>query len=159
MAEVTVELVGPDHWREWRTARLQSLLDSPDAFGSTYERERAFTEDDFRDRLDPAGPHVLARRADEPVGTGGGYLAAPGWCHVVAMWVSPSVRGHGVGTRILDAIVSWNAARGLRTELDVTVGNEAARRLYERYGFVATGVTRPLREGSQVRVEQMVLPQ
>lgn len=33
----------------------------------------------------------------------------------------------------------------------------AARRAYERYGFVATGETRPLREGAAEVVERLVL--
>jgi ribosomal protein S18 acetylase RimI-like enzyme len=73
------------------------------------------------------------------------------------MWVDPAWRSHGVGRRLLDAVVVWAGERGLRCHLDVTVGNDAARRLYEGYGFVATGGTEPLREGSAHRCARMVL--
>jgi ribosomal protein S18 acetylase RimI-like enzyme len=46
---------------------------------------------------------------------------------------------------------------GLRVHLDVETTNRGARRLYERLGFVATGETRPLRDGSPYHVERMVL--
>lgn len=154
---VEVVLVGADHWRAWRQARLASLLDSPDAFGSTYAREAAFTEENLRTRLSPDGPTVLAFAGEEPVATGAGYVDPPGWCHVVAMWVAPRWRGQGIGRHVLDRLVGWADAHGLRVHLDVAVDNAVARHLYESYGFVPTGETRPLREGSVLLVERMVL--
>jgi GNAT superfamily N-acetyltransferase len=71
--------------------------------------------------------------------------------------VEPSARGQGVGHLILDAVRGRAEQRGLRLHLDVARGNAGARRSYERYGFVATGETRPLREGAPELVERMVL--
>jgi GNAT superfamily N-acetyltransferase len=94
----------------------------------------------------------------EPVGLGGGYRDLPGWLHVVAMWTEPAWRGHGAGRLVIEVLRGWAAEHGLRLHLDVTVGNDAARRVYEAIGFVATGETRPLRPGSPYDVERMVLP-
>ena len=38
-------------------------------------------------------------------------------------------------------------------------GNSAARTAYERYGFVATGESEPIREGTTARADLMVLPE
>jgi GNAT superfamily N-acetyltransferase len=156
---VQVRAVGADDWRSCRDIRLRALQDSPDAFGSTYDLESGFTEDQWRTRL--AGPDhvsVLAYWATAPIGMGAGFQDLPGLLHVVAMWVDPSARGRGVGPQVLDVIRGWAQERGLGLHLDVHTGNTGARRSYERYGFVATGELRPLRDGSAELVERMLLP-
>ncbi len=53
--------------------------------------------------------------------------------------VHVSSRGHGVGTRLLNALCEHGAGKGYQSvRLDVIDTNDAARRLYEREGFVAT---------------------
>jgi GNAT superfamily N-acetyltransferase len=157
---VEVRVVGPDEWSTWREIRLRALQDSPSAFGSTYARELAFTEDDWRDRLGSAdGVCVLAGDVARPIGMGGGFQDLPGFLHVVAMWVDPAARGRGVGQAVLRSLADWAGAHGLRLHLDVNTANPGARRAYERYGFVGTGETRPLRDGSSEVIERMVLPE
>lgn len=146
-----------DDWEAWRDVRLRSLQDSPDAFGSTYAREVRLDEPTWRERLDdPTGVAVLASRRGVPVGMGGGYEDLPGHLHVVAMWVAPEARGQRVAHAVLLALEGWAEERRLRLHLDVSTENAPARRSYERFGFVGTGETRPLREGSTVVVERMV---
>ena len=130
--------------------RLRSLADSPDAFGSTLERERAFTEDDWRRRL--TGP-VYAVTDPGPVAVGG-LFDNNGVLTVWGMWTDPAHRGRGHARRILDALV----APGVAAELHVNTANAAARAVYLRYGFVGTGEIEPLRPGSDETMELMVLP-
>lgn len=154
-----VRLLGGDDWQVWREIRLRALRESPSAFASTYAGEVTQPEGFWRDRLgNPDAVSLLATEDGTPVGMGGGYPDRPGLLHVVAMWVEPSSRGRGVGHALLRAIEGWADTRGLALHLDVNVANAAARRAYERYGFVGTGETEPLREGSAERVERMLLP-
>ena len=151
-------MVGGDDWPAWREIRLRALLDSPSAFGSTYAREIGFAESDWRRRLEePDAVSVLVLDDGRPVGMGGAYQDQPGWLHVVAMWVDPVARGRGVAHLLLRALEGWAAERGLGLHLDVNTANAVARRFYERYGFVGTGETRPLREGAAEVKERMVL--
>lgn len=53
--------------------------------------------------------------------------------------VSPAMRGSGVGSALLHQLIAHARARGCEAiRLDVIDTNPAARRLYERIGFVAT---------------------
>ncbi|MEP7088850.1 MAG: GNAT family N-acetyltransferase [Nocardioidaceae bacterium] len=155
-----VRELGSDDWELWRDIRLCALRESPAAFGSTYEREQGFTPDLWQGRLaDPEAVSVLALADGSPVGMGAGFQDLPGHLHVVAMWVDPSWRGQQVGHRVLDAVRQWADRHALRLHLDVSTANPTARRSYERYGFVGTDETRPLREDTADQVERMVLPQ
>jgi ribosomal protein S18 acetylase RimI-like enzyme len=95
--------------------------------------------------------------ADEPVGLAGAFFEPPDWV-VIAMWVAPTHRGRGLGRALLDTVAAFVRAQGAgEMVLGVTDGNEAARRLYERYGFVDTGVANPIREGEDLIVREMRL--
>jgi ribosomal protein S18 acetylase RimI-like enzyme len=59
--------------------------------------------------------------------------------HMIDVVLLPSVRGHGIGTDLIEAVARAAHHHGAR-ELHLTVlsGNAAARRLYARLGFIET---------------------
>ena len=145
----TPRRLGPDDWQDFREIRLAALTESPDAFGSTLERESAFGEDDWRRRL---SGEVYVVDDPAPIAVGG-IFDNDGIPHVWGMWTAPEHRGRGHARRILDALIP----AGTPAQLDVNVANLGARTAYEHYGFVATGEVEPLRPGSPMRIELMVL--
>ncbi len=149
-----IERLHPDDWREYRDIRLAGLADAPQAFSSTLEGESEFSEADWRERL--AGRTQFIARADgRAVGTVGGYLTEDGLAHLVAMWVAPGWRGRGAGDALITAVAGWARQTGYPAmTLWVTIGNQAAQRLYERHGFRATGVIQPVRPGEPDHLEQ-----
>ena len=160
-----VDQLGEDDWATFREIRLRSLLDSPDAFASTYGEESSQTERAWRDSAagrwrGGVAAGVAGRDADgTAVGTATGaeYDAEPGIGHVYAMWVAPDARSAGVGRALLDAVVEWAKDRGCgRLVLNVTETNAAARVFYGACGFVETGDRAPLREGSTLDVLTMI---
>ncbi|HSE07585.1 MAG TPA: GNAT family N-acetyltransferase [Nocardioidaceae bacterium] len=159
MTDVETREATPDDWESWRDIRLRSLLENPDAFGSTHEREAAYDQSTWRSRLDgSAGPSILAYGGGTPVGMGAGWLYEPGRIMIVAMWTDPAWRGRGVGRSVLNHVVGWARRRGLEPELWVADTNPEARRLYESYGFRSDGETSPLRAGSAINKSRLVLP-
>ena len=145
----TLRRLGPDDWETFRAIRLAALADSPDAFGSTLAREQPYGEDDWRRRL--AGP-VYVVEDPGPVAVGG-IFDNGGTPHVWGMWTDPDHRGRGHARRILDALIP----PGTPAQLDVNITNGDARIVYEHYGFVGTGEVEPLRPGSDLQIELMVL--
>lgn len=140
-----LRVLSPDDWQVWRRLRLAALAEAPYAFGSRLadwqgEGDRA---ERWRDRLElPGSYNVVALLDEQPVGMASGVPAdEPGVVELISMWVSPAARGRGVGDRLIQAVEQWarqGQAKVLR--LSVMQGNEAAERLYQRCGFVGTGV-------------------
>lgn len=138
MAEVRA--LTPDEWQITRQLRLAALLDSPDAFCSTYEQTLLRTEADWRQW--PGGGQVFAAFLDGiPVGmTCGASTGDPRITHLISMWVDPSARGHHIGRALIDAVSGWARERGSSiVELDVFERNEPAHRAYLKAGFSAVG--------------------
>ena len=153
-ADVAVGQVDEDHWELWRDLRYQVLRSDPDAFGSTLEREQAFTEEDWRQRVG-GGRSFVAWLGDRPVGMGGFFAETPGSCWIVAMWVEPGARGRGIGRLVLESVLAAVPADA-DVHLWVADGNPA-RELYAKAGFVDSGEVAPLRPGSSITKSRMTL--
>jgi RimJ/RimL family protein N-acetyltransferase len=145
--------------------RREALLDAPLAFSSSPRYDRVSSAEAARAIIegatgswvfgafapDPGGIHkellvgmVGLRREDNPKLAHKGYI----W----GMYVSPEYRRQGIGQALLGAAIEH--ALGLEgvtwVQLSVSEAAPAARRLYERNGFVAWG-TEPeaLRHGGR----------
>jgi ribosomal protein S18 acetylase RimI-like enzyme len=158
-ALIDVRRVQVDEWEALRDTRLRALAGSPDAFGTTHAEAVARPEQWWRDWTERSAAGsgqamFLAWEGSEPVGIAGAYWEESYYV-VVSMWTDPRRRGRGIGRRLLDAAVAF--ADGAEIVLSVTDGNDAARRLYERYGFVATGATEPLRSNSALLIHELRL--
>jgi ribosomal protein S18 acetylase RimI-like enzyme len=156
--EVRVQRLGPDDWELWRDTRLESLADAPYAYGSTLERERQFDEATWRGRLtDKNGMVAVATSRQSSVGAMGIYTPGDGTAMLVAAWVRPTARGHGVGDALVKDMVAWATEQGYdELELRVADGNEAARKLFLRNGFVPTGEREPLESDPTIGTERLV---
>ena len=147
---IDVRRIAADEWPSFKSVRLAALAESPAAFGSTLEREVAFGDDVWQERARVAAAAderslFLAWSDGEPVGIVGGMRDDRGHVELVAMWVSPSVRGQSVGQRLVSAVLEFARAVGAsRVELWVVRGNDPAQRLYETMGFTVTGDHQPL---------------
>lgn len=89
------------------------------------------------DELDPPGGCVLvARLFGEPIGCGMMRTLAPGIVEIKRMWVSPEVRGLGVGRRLLAELESVAIVRKVRTiRLDTNGTLAEALSLYRASGY------------------------
>ena len=130
-----------EDWSRVREIRLRALRDTPDAFGSTAEREEQFTEADWRGRLE-SGATFLALAGERGLGMAvcSPYHDREGAAGLFGMWVAAETRGQGVGRQLIEAVLQHASAEGFeRVLLDVGDANEAAIRLYASCGFEPTG--------------------
>jgi GNAT superfamily N-acetyltransferase len=154
-----IERLGPSSWERLRRVRLRALDDAPDAFGSSAASECDNDEAAWR-RLAGIGPWWLAAEGDDDVGMVSGGRRDPDertrW--VYSMWVDRRWRGRAVAEDLLGAVIDWARGDGAsRLGLDVTDRVPRARRFYERYGFIATGLVVPLPRDPTIALVEMVL--
>lgn len=136
----SVHRVATDDWRRYRAVRLAMLLDEPGAYGSSFQREVAFDEDTWRDRL--GHPVLVAEREDGlPLGAATLYTAAPDAVpEIVAMWVAGHARGEGIADALVEAAVEQAARVGAEVvHLHVMLDNPRAVAFYRRLGFAFDG--------------------
>jgi GNAT superfamily N-acetyltransferase len=127
-----------------RRADLLSPLAQQFILSLNAELEDRYPEDGANFfRLDPAevaeghGGFFIAFIADEPVGCGAVRRAEPGVAEIKRMYVSPTVRGRGVGRAILDALETEARRLGAcRLVLETGPRQPEALTLYEHAGFV-----------------------
>jgi DNA-binding MarR family transcriptional regulator/N-acetylglutamate synthase-like GNAT family acetyltransferase len=86
----------------------------------------------------PDGLLLVARSQGAPIGCGALKLhARTRIAEVKRMWVSPDVRGLGLGRRILERLVDEATVRGMETlRLETNRTLAEARRLYQTAGFM-----------------------
>ncbi len=155
----------PSEWPIYKALRLQSLNDSPDAFGSTLDQELARTDAAWAERLQSAESSgqdcaLLAELGGTPSGLVWAKVDStdPRTVNIFQMWVAPQARARGVGEALLRAALQWATDYGAHeARLSVTCGDTPATRLYRRVGFVEFGDSEPIRPGSNLQARKMVL--
>lgn len=165
MVEIKINVISKNDIEAYRSIRLASLQDSPDSFGSTYERELSLSKNEWLSRISPEENTIhllplIVEYNNVYVGLAFGavHKQEPNSAHIYQMWVSPNHRGNGIGKALLNYIQSW--AKELRLNnllLAVTTTNLNAVNLYKSVGFFNVGELEPLRTGSSLAIQPMEL--
>jgi ribosomal protein S18 acetylase RimI-like enzyme len=147
---VIVEQLSPGLAMQLKQVRLIALQDTPSAFGSTYARESQRSDEDWLQRAtgwnSDRSVFYIAMDQGAPCGMIGSTFDehAPRRAWVVSMWVAPTHRRSGLGTRLIDEVQRWAQSLAVcELLLHVTSNNLRAQGLYEKCGFIRTGITRP----------------
>jgi ribosomal protein S18 acetylase RimI-like enzyme len=166
MRKVEINVLKTQDWALYKSLRLSSLVESPNSFGSTYELETEYTDEKWQSILGLSSDvttlslPVVAKVDGNPIGLALGYVHDVS-CKsgdIYQMWIKPEGRGNGIGRKLLQAIIAWAQKLQLNTlMLSVTNTNLAAISLYLSAGFILTGNTEQLREGSTLQRQPMKL--
>lgn len=155
----------PDEWREYRALRVEMLTDSPLAFSDRVSEVETWDDSRWQTRLAsmlmPDSTLLVARDAE---GRWLGQMAGREYLHTTppAVWLlevflTPAVRGSGLGGLLLEGVIDWVEERGhRRVFLDVHEHAAAARRFYARHGFTETGNQQPYPRDPSQREFEMV---
>jgi ribosomal protein S18 acetylase RimI-like enzyme len=152
-----VRRIRSDQWEMLKDGRLRALLDSPESFGSSYQREVAFDDAVWMERASTG----------EKASSGATWVAADplenrflGMVTVietklaslelvgqelvgmdlVGMWVDPTARGTGLADALVRTAINHAQSVGcIKLHLWVAEPNVRAQQLYVRHGFATTG--------------------
>jgi GNAT superfamily N-acetyltransferase len=161
----SIRTFAPHEWSTYRDLRLRALADSPDAFGSTLSLEDTRPDAEWLERLTVGTDTrrnlpLLAEVGGEPAGLAWGRIeeSSPKVANLYQMWVAPEYRRLGAGQMLLEAVIDWaREVNAHQLALGVTLGDTPAMRLYKRAGFQPVGEPQPLRPGSDLMGQKMLL--
>lgn len=154
-----------DDAAEYQAVRLRSLQEHPEAFGASYEEEKGTPLERVADQL-KGSPSFGAFVEGNLIGIASLFRFPRAKSRHRAilggMYVCPEARGQGAGTYLLNETIRC-ARDEIQLEdmiLAVTVGNETARNLYIKAGFIPFGVDpRYIKINDQYfDIEWMILP-
>jgi RimJ/RimL family protein N-acetyltransferase len=146
-----IRVLNPADAEEYREIRLQSLLDHPEAFLSSYEEEKNLPVESMRTRLEPqegrftlggfneqhelAGIVTFVRESREKISHKG---------NVYGMYITPAARKQKLGYMLMQELIQRaGQLQGLMIiNLTVFSDNLPAKRLYTSLGFSAYGTER-----------------
>jgi len=126
----------------YREIRLEGLRISPEAFGSTFEKEDAQPLSWFEAVLGRAA--IFGAFLDGTLEGVAAYAAQEGskQAHKATLWgmyVRNTARNLGLGKKLVAAVLNHARERAEMVQLTVVSENGAARRLYDALGFVEYG--------------------
>ncbi|TJY43100.1 GNAT family N-acetyltransferase [Cohnella pontilimi] len=135
--------------RLYRELRLSALRNNPEAFGSTYEREAAFSLETIIERIKPTDDKFVLGAFDDLGALVGivAFVRESGLKdahkgNVYGMYVTPQKTGQGLGKSLMvELIRKARSIDGLeQIKLAVVSDNVFAQKLYESLGFTVYGV-------------------
>ena len=104
-------------------------------FDGGFDPARSISADD-REFTPPAGLLLVATLHGDPVGCGSVKLHQHGYAHVRRMWTSPTVRGTGLGRRLLAELEAQATTHGVHTlRLETNRALTEAIGLYRSSGY------------------------
>ena len=142
--EVRVEIVKPDDWSRVREIHLKSLIESPHAFGATFETAKDVSESEWRSRFKKLdyliasidGEDVAIMSVEELDGDFGAT------CWIGGCWSDPAYRGKGLFRAMMKFVDAQD--RDWKVQgLGVWIDNYSAIAAYEKLGFEKMGEDTP----------------
>ena len=142
---VSIKQLTENDWRLFSEVRLKALQTDPSVFGSNYESESKFTEDDWRSRLQSDDSAIFMIFDEEtPVGITGVSVFRDDPTRRTAIfwgsWLAPAYRRKGLSDLMYGARLAWaKACPGIeRIIVSHRASNVASKYANQKYGFVFT---------------------
>ena len=153
-----IRLTTQNDWQRLKQVRLAALLDSPTAFGVSYQTASGYTDEQWQQRASSTGTTFwLAMLGDQTLGMVGAALSDTGRFNLIGMWLTPDARGSGAAEQLVEAVKARARERGHgQVYLDVSPETARAVSFYLKQGFVFVDEWETLESHPQIKVRGMV---
>jgi len=153
--------IRPTETKDWmllKQVRLAALLDTPTAFGVSYQTAATYDDEQWKERASTGGTAFwLAFDGDRPVGMIGAAVSSANRFNLIGMWIEPAARGSGVAVQLVDAVKARAREKGFdRVFLDVSQDNARASGFYLKQGFIFLDEWGPLESHPHISVQSML---
>lgn len=145
-------------WVILKETRLAAFLDTPTAFGVSYQTAITNSDEQWKQRAssETHPKFWLAFNDDKAIGMIGAGVDQTDRYNLIAMWVKPESRNLGVAESLVNAVKSDATSRGFKQVfLDVSPDNVKASRFYKKHGFDFIGEEKPLASHPNIQVQTM----
>ena len=144
-SDIHIRRLTPADAEAFRALRLEALTTAPEAFGSSPEEEAARPMDLVRSRLDALPDAIFGAFAQDDLVGMAGFALSQGIKkrHKALLWgvfVRAPWRDRGTGEQLVSAVIDHARNHVLLLQASVVTTNAAARRVYDRLGFVPYGL-------------------
>jgi len=143
---ISIRQLTENDWRLFSEVRLNALQSDPSVFGSNYESESKFTENDWRSRLQSDDSAIFMIFDDEkPIGMTGVSVFRDDPTSRTAIfwgsWLAPAFRRKGISKLMYETRIEWAKAHpGIeRIIVSHRASNVASKFANQKHGFVFTG--------------------
>ncbi|RMN43577.1 Acetyltransferase (GNAT) family protein [Pseudomonas syringae] len=152
-----IRLTKTEDWMLLKKIRLAALLDTPTAFGVSYQSAVKYTDEQWKDRASSARTAFwLAFDSDKPIGMVGAGVSGANRYNLIGMWIEASARGSGVAAQLVEAVKARALAQGFNgVFLDVSPENTRAAYFYLKQGFAFLDEWEPLESHPHITVQTM----
>jgi len=126
----------------FKSSRLEALIKEPHLFGSTFERERAMSDEEWLTKLrDQSCAYFVLMSGDESVGLTGILTSRenPTQAILIASYIREEHRRKGGSGFLYEARLDWARKKGF-SEVIVShrASNESSKRANQKHGFEYT---------------------
>ena len=152
MAEVEIRKLKVSDWGLYKAIRIDALLDSPEAFGSSYEIESAYDDHKWQDILG-ASSIFVAFQDKIPACLVGSFskTETPTECYLFSLWVNPTYRNQKIGKKLIEYLISWSKSQdATKIVAGYSDENIDSFGFYSKLGFVRTGEKKPLARDANI---------
>lgn len=134
------------YWEDYKNLRLEALQKEPQAFGSSYEKEKLYSDDRWQENLNQCQKHdgqwiVFASDGTQLVGMLGAYQTEEAkknnTAEIIAVYVKEAFRGKGIAKMLMNKLLDdLKQSHLVSARLAVSIEQNAALALYDRFGFL-----------------------